>query len=58
MAGLEAAAISLGAAVVKSACKLWLGNRRFASDMTSDLVDAFAGRAASRFDQRRIGRFF
>jgi NACHT domain len=58
MAGLELAAISLGAAVVKSACKLWLGDHQFASDMSSELVDAFAGLTASRFDQRRIGRFF
>ena len=43
MAGLEMSAISLGAAVVKGACKLWLGDRQFASDVTSDLVDAFAG---------------
>jgi hypothetical protein len=31
MAGLEMAAISLGTAVVKSASKLWLGDRQFAS---------------------------
>ena len=50
--------ISLGAAVVKSACKLWLGDPRYADDMTSELVDLFAGRVSSRFDQRKIGRFF
>ena len=55
---LETAVISLGAAVVKSACKLWLGDRQFADDVTSELVDLFAGRVSSRFDQRKIGRFF
>ena len=52
------AVISLGAAVVKSAAKVWLGDRQFADDMTSQLVDLFAGRVSSRFDQRKIGRFF
>jgi hypothetical protein len=58
VAGLEVAVISLGAAVVKSAATLWLGDRPFADDMTSDLVDLFAGRVSSRLDQRKIGRFF
>lgn len=58
MAGLEVAAISLGSAVVRSACQLWLGERDFEADVTSNLVEVFAERVASRFDQRRIGRFF
>ena len=44
--------------MVKSAAKVWLGDRQFAGDMTSELVDLFAGRVSSRFDQRKIGRFF
>jgi hypothetical protein len=58
MTGLEAAAIALGATVVKSASKLWVGDNSFASDMTSDLVDALAGQVGSVFDRRRISRFF
>ena len=58
MAGLEVAAISLGAAVVKSACKLWMGDRQYAADVTSDLADVFCGRVSSRFEQRKVGRFF
>ena len=58
MTGIEAAAISLGAVVVKSASKIWLGDRPFAADVTSNLVDALAGRVTSTFDQRRINRFF
>lgn len=58
MTGIEAAAISLGATVVKSASKIWLGDRSFAADVTSDLVDVLAGRVTSRFDQRLISRFF
>ena len=44
MAGLEVAVVSLGAAVVKSACKVWFGDRQFTDDVTSELVDLFAGR--------------
>ena len=33
------------------------GDRQFAGDVTSELVDLFAGRVSSRFDQRKIGRF-
>ena len=58
MAGLEIAAISLGAAVVKSACKLWLGDRQYAGDVTSEIVDLFAERVSKPLDQRKIGRFF
>ncbi len=58
MAGLEVAVISLGANVVKSACKLWLGDRQYADDVTSELVDLLGGRVSSRFEQRKIGRFF
>lgn len=58
MAGLEVAVISLGSAVVKSACKLWLGDRQYADEATSETVDLFAQRVSSRFDQRKIGRFF
>lgn len=58
MTGIEVAAISLGAVVVKSASKIWLGDRPFAADVTSNLVDALAGRMTSTFDQRRVGRFF
>lgn len=56
--GIEVAAISLGAVVVKSASKIWLGDRPFAADVSSDLVDALAVRVTSAFDQRRISRFF
>jgi len=45
VAGLEVAVISLGAAVVKSACKMWLGDRQFAGDQVGDLlVDNLARR--------------
>jgi hypothetical protein len=58
VSGLEVAAISLGAAVVKCASKIWLGDRQFASDVTSELVDALAARVTSKFELRRVGRFF
>ena len=40
---------SLGAAVVNSACKVWLGDRQFAGDVTPELADLFAGRVSSRY---------
>jgi hypothetical protein len=58
MAGLEVAIISLGAALVKGACKVWLGDNQFADDVSSEVVDLFSQRVSSRFDQRKIGRFF
>ena len=58
MTGCEVAVISLGAAVVKSACKLWLGNRQYGDEVTSEVVDMFAGLVSNRFDQRKIARFF
>jgi hypothetical protein len=58
VAVLEVAVISLGAAVVKSACKVWLGDSQFGDDVTSEIVDLFSQRVSSRFDQRKIGRFF
>jgi hypothetical protein len=58
VSGLEVAAISLGAAIVKSASRIWLGDRQFVLDMTSVIVDDMAGRITSTFDQRRINGFF
>ena len=58
MTGFEPAVIALGAAVVRSACKLWLGNRQYGDEVTSEVVDMFAGLVSNRFDQRKIGRFF
>ena len=58
MAGLEVAVISLGAVVVKSACKLWLGDRQMAVDVSSELIDMFKDRVSGRFEQRQLGRLF
>jgi energy-coupling factor transporter ATP-binding protein EcfA2 len=58
MAGLEVAVISLGAVVVKSACKLWLGDRQVAVDVSSQFIDMFAGRVSGQFEQRKLGRLF
>jgi hypothetical protein len=58
MTGLEGAVIWLGAAVVKSASRIWLGDKQFAADMAAELTDALAGQLTSTFDRRRVGRFF
>jgi NACHT domain len=55
---MEVAAISLGAAIVKSSCKYWLHDNEFGTDVSGDLVDAFASRVTNRLDRRKLGRFF
>lgn len=54
----EVAVISLGAVVARSACKLWLEDRQPTAEATSELVDRFAGRVSSQFEQRKLGRLF
>lgn len=58
MTGLEGVALALGAAVVKSAAKLWLGDRPVAADVTASAVDLVAARAAGVAERRRVTRLF
>ncbi len=58
MSGLETVALALGAAVVKSACKVWLGDRPVAADVTASAVDLVAARAGGVVERRRIRRLF
>ena len=44
--------------IVKDAVKIWTGDRPFAADVSSDIVDMLADRVTSKFEQRRINRFF
>lgn len=58
MSGLEGVALTLGAAVVKSACKVWLGDRVVAADAGAAVVDLVAMRAAGVVERRRVHRLF
>lgn len=58
MTGVETAAVALGAAVVRSAVKLWLGDRAIAADVTAKAIDLLSGRMTSALEQRRTRRVF
>lgn len=50
------AAISLGAAVAKAACGIWLGDSKLASDVGASVVDLAAQRLTSAREQRQFRR--
>lgn len=58
MSGLEGALLAVGGAVVKSAAKIWLGDRSLAADVTTEAVDALIARTAGTMEQRRLRRLF
>lgn len=58
MSGLETVTIYIGAAVVKGAIKLWLGNRQIAADASASAIDEIAARLTSVTDQRRAKRLY
>lgn len=53
---IEAALVGLGAAAVRSATKLWLGDRTVAADVGSDAVDLLAGRLTNHLSERKLRR--
>jgi hypothetical protein len=57
MSGVEAA-VAVGAAVVTSAMKVWLGDRELAADPMASAVDWIAGRSTDYLQRRRLGRMF
>lgn len=58
MTGVETAAVALGAAVVRSAAKLWLGDRSIAADVTAKAIELLSGRMTGALEQRRTRRVF
>jgi len=48
----------LGAAVVKSALKIWLRDESFASDASASVVDLLQAKMSGDLEQRRARRFF
>jgi NACHT conflict system protein/NACHT domain-containing protein len=58
VSGVEGVALALGAAVVKSSCKVWLGDRSVAADASASAVDLVVARVAGVVEQRRVRRLF
>lgn len=54
---ISSAAVALGTQVVKSACRLWLGEG-FAGDMAETVSDLLADRVTDAIEHRRITRMF
>ncbi|BCB87703.1 ATP-binding protein [Phytohabitans suffuscus] len=52
------AAISLGAAVARAACGVWLGDHRLASAVGNSVIDLAAQRLTSAREQRRFRRIW
>jgi hypothetical protein len=51
-------ALGLGAAVVKSATKLWLGDRPIAADVSASAIDILVGRTTGALERRKARRLF
>ncbi|GAB3407226.1 NACHT domain-containing protein [Flindersiella endophytica] len=55
---MEGVTLALGGAVVKSAVKLWLGDRPIAADASASAVDLLIGRASDALSKRKTQRLF
>jgi hypothetical protein len=55
---VSVAAVSLGAAVAKSACKLWCGDNVVAADAADTVADLLKDHFVSALDQRAVARKF
>ena len=58
MSGLEAVVLQLGTSVVKSATKVWFGDRKVAADVAANAIDIVSGRASSLLQRREVERLF
>lgn len=58
MSGLETAAIALGSAVARTACRIWLGDRPLAAVAGASVIDLTAQRFTSIREQRRFRRLW
>jgi len=45
--------LTLGAAVVKSAPKIWLGDNKFAADTSASIVDVLKAKISGDLEQRQ-----
>lgn len=55
---ISVAAVSLGTAVAKSACRLWCGDNAIAADAADSVADLLKDQLISALDQRAIARSF
>lgn len=51
-------AVEVGAAIVKTACKIWLGDAQLLMQIGITLTDLLGAHIKDRLDQRRVERFF
>lgn len=58
MSGLETAAIALGSAVARTACRIWLGDRPLGAAVGASVIDLTAQRLTSTREQRRFRRLW
>ncbi|MEU7883804.1 NACHT N-terminal Helical domain 1-containing protein [Microbispora bryophytorum] len=58
MSGVELALVGLGTALVKSAAKVWLGDKNIAADITASAIDLLSNRASGILQKRRAERVF
>ena len=57
MSGVDVVAVALGTAVVKSACKVWLGNDKVIGEASASTVDLIREKFAAHLEQRKFQRF-
>jgi hypothetical protein len=55
---IEALTLQVGPAIAKSILKVWLKDRKFASDIASSLMDLLKSKTADVIAQRRASRQF
>ena len=58
MSGLETLLLKLGASVVKSTVKIWLGDAKIAADATATAIDVLTDRVPGAIEKRRLRRMF
>jgi hypothetical protein len=52
------AAVDVGAAIVKGACKIWLGSAQLPLQVGITMTDLLGSHIKDRLDQRRVERIF
>lgn len=57
MSGVDVAAVALGTAVVKGACKVWLGNDKVIGEASASMVDLIREKFTGHLEQRKFQRF-
>jgi ketopantoate reductase len=55
---IEALTLQVGPAIAKAILKVWLKDRKFASDIASSLMDLLKSKTADVIAQRRASRHF